>query len=139
MTTHQDLLDESALALKQAYAPYSQLFVGAALRSANGKVYSGCNVESGAFNTGSCAERNAIAAAVRAEGAMFQLAAIAISATAVLPDPTSPCSSRSMRWSAAMSASISSRAWTWLRVSENGSAALSLARMRPLPRSRRPC
>lgn len=81
MTPHQDLLDESALALKQAYAPYSQLFVGAALRSANGMVYSGCNVESGAFSIGSCAERNAIAAAVRAEGAGFQLTAIAISAT----------------------------------------------------------
>ena len=64
MTMHQDLLDESALALKQAYAPYSQLFVGAALRSANGKMYSGCNVESGAFSIGSCAERNAIAAAM---------------------------------------------------------------------------
>ena len=93
MTTHQDLLDESALALKQAYAPYSPLYVGAALRSANGKVYSGCNVESGAFNTGSCAERNAIAAAVRAEGAGFQLAAIAISATdrASQSLPIPPC------------------------------------------------
>ena len=95
MTMHQDLLDESALALKQAYAPYSQLYVGAALRSANGKLYSGCNVESGAFSTGSCAERNAIAAAVRAEGARFQLAAIAISATDrsgnALPIP--PCGS----------------------------------------------
>ena len=32
---HQDLLDESAVAMRQAYAPYSQLFVGAALRSAS--------------------------------------------------------------------------------------------------------
>ena len=32
---HQDLLDESTVAMRQAYAPYSQLFVGAALRSAS--------------------------------------------------------------------------------------------------------
>ncbi len=77
---HQDLLDESAVAMRQAYAPYSQLFVGAALRSASGKVYSGCNVECGAFGIGSCAERNAIAAAVRAEGAGLRIEAVAISA-----------------------------------------------------------
>ncbi len=80
MPTHQDLLDESAKALRQAYAPYSQLYVGAALRSVSGNVYSGCNVENGSFSVGSCAERNAISAAVRAEGAGFRLAAIAISA-----------------------------------------------------------
>lgn len=93
MPTHQDLLDESAKALRQAYAPYSQLYVGAALRSVSGNVYSGCNVENGSFSIGSCAERNAISAAVRAEGAGFRLAAIAISATdragQALPIP--PC------------------------------------------------
>ena len=77
---HQTLLDESAVAMRQAYAPYSQLFVGAALRSTSGKVYSGCNVECGAFGIGSCAERNAIAAAVRAEGAGLRIEAVAISA-----------------------------------------------------------
>jgi cytidine deaminase len=93
MPTHQDLLDESARALRQAYAPYSQLYVGAALRSISGTIYSGCNVESGSFSVGSCAERNAISAAVRAEGPAFQLTAIAISATdrhgSSLPIP--PC------------------------------------------------
>lgn len=93
MTLHQDLLDEAAQALKQAYAPYSQLFVGAALRSASGKVYSGCNVENGSFSIGACAERNAIAAAVRAEGPAFELVAIAISATdrASKPQAIPPC------------------------------------------------
>jgi cytidine deaminase len=38
MPTHQDLLDESARALRQAYAPYSQLYVGAALRSISGTI-----------------------------------------------------------------------------------------------------
>lgn len=93
MLPHQDLLDESTVALRQAYAPYSQLYVGAALRSVSGQMYSGCNVENGSFSVGGCAERNAIAAAVRAEGAGFQLQAIAISATnragQALPIP--PC------------------------------------------------
>lgn len=93
MTMHQDLLDESALALKQAYAPYSQLYVGAALRTGSGNIYSGCNVENGSFSIGGCAERNAIAAAVRAEGPAFELLAIAISATdrASNPLPIPPC------------------------------------------------
>ncbi len=93
MTLHQDLLDEAAEALKSAYAPYSQLYVGAALRSVSGRIYSGCNVENGSFSIGNCAERNAIAAAVRAEGAAFALTAIAICATdrasQALPIP--PC------------------------------------------------
>ena len=93
MTLHQDLLDEAVAALKHAYAPYSQLFVGAALRSVSGRIYSGCNVENGSFSIGNCAERNAIAAAVRAEGAAFALVAIGICATdrAGTPLPIPPC------------------------------------------------
>ena len=65
-------------AARQAYAPYSGLCVGAALRSARGVVYSGCNVENGALPIGGCAERAAIAAAVLAEGQDFALVAIAV-------------------------------------------------------------
>lgn len=76
--TDQELLDHAAQALAQAYAPYSRLQVGAALRSASGRVYSGCNVESAAFPVGGCAERNAIAAAVRAEGGAMRITGIAV-------------------------------------------------------------
>ena len=80
-------------AARQAYAPYSQLRVGAALRSAAGHIYCGCNVENGALPVGGCAERAAIAAAVQAEGANFRLAAIAVAAFAAdrKPLPVSPC------------------------------------------------
>jgi len=77
-----DVLREQAAASgRQAYAPYSGLHVGAALRSASGHVYCGCNVENGALPMNSCAERGAIAAAVLAEGPTFRLSAIAVVAT----------------------------------------------------------
>ncbi len=76
-----DALREAAnLAATRAYAPYSGLFVGAALRSVQGNIYRGCNVENGALPVGGCAERAAIAAAVLAEGADFQLAELAVAA-----------------------------------------------------------
>lgn len=65
-------------ASRQAHAPYSGLFVGAALRSASGQIHRGCNVENGALPLGSCAERGAIAAAVLAEGPGFGLVEIAV-------------------------------------------------------------
>lgn len=89
-----DILRTRALqAAEQAYAPYSQLRVGAALRSAAGHVYAGCNVENASYTLGNCAERAAIAAAVQAEGAGFRLAAIAVTAFDAAGNvlPISPC------------------------------------------------
>jgi cytidine deaminase len=50
----------------QAYAPYSNFRVGAAIRAASGAVYVGCNVENAAYPQGWCAEASAIAAMVSA-------------------------------------------------------------------------
>ncbi|HRO63120.1 cytidine deaminase [Thermomonas sp.] len=76
-----DALHTRAVAAAQsAYAPYSRLHVGAALRSASGRIYTGCNVENASFSIGGCAERAAIAAAVQAEGQAFRLDAIAVAA-----------------------------------------------------------
>ena len=61
-------LVERALAVSQrAYAPYSSYLVGAAVRTRDGRVFEGVNVENAAYPLGVCAERSAIVAAV-AEG-----------------------------------------------------------------------
>lgn len=60
-------LFESALAVQaRAYVPYSHFRVGAAVRSAGGGIYTGCNVENAAYPQGWCAEASALAAMVSA-------------------------------------------------------------------------
>jgi cytidine deaminase len=56
------LFDAAKAAQGHAYAPYSRFNVGAALRTASGAVFSGCNVENAAYPQGACAEANAIGA-----------------------------------------------------------------------------
>ena len=65
-TALQTLFDSADAAAQNAYAPYSNFSVGAAILTASGKVYSGCNVENAAYPLGSCAEAGAISAMVLA-------------------------------------------------------------------------
>ena len=58
----QHLLDEARDVRTRAYAPYSNFQVGAALRTQEGQVFVGCNVENVAYPEGTCAEAGAIAA-----------------------------------------------------------------------------
>ena len=62
--TPEKLVRLAAEAMKKAYAPYSGYFVGAALLTKTGKVYTGCNIENSAYGPTNCAERTAFFKAV---------------------------------------------------------------------------
>jgi len=64
-STQGTSLREAAMrALDNAYAPYSNFRVGAALRARGGEVITGCNIENSAYGQAICAETIAIAYAV---------------------------------------------------------------------------
>ncbi len=86
ISDHQiDELVKTALqAREMAYAPYSHFPVGAALQTANGTIYAGCNVENASFGLTICAERNAIAHAV-AQGARKFTAIAVVTENGVTP------------------------------------------------------
>ncbi len=81
------LIREAYEAQKFAYAPYSRFYVGAALLTAKGRVYRGCNIENAAYSPASCAERTAIFKAVSEGERDFAAIAIVGSRDAYLP----PC------------------------------------------------
>lgn len=82
----QTELVKSALAARQrAYAPYSRFEVGAALLTASGKTYTGCNVENASYGLTICAERTAVSSAIAAGETRFTAIAIAS------PGGVSPC------------------------------------------------
>ena len=56
----QELFDAAKAVRARAHAPYSRFLVGVALRTADGAVHVGCNVENAAFPEGWCAETTAI-------------------------------------------------------------------------------
>ncbi len=66
MAESDDLLAAAIAVREQAYAPYSNFAVGAAIRTSSGAIHSGCNVENAAYPEGCCAETSAISAMVAA-------------------------------------------------------------------------
>ncbi len=73
------LLDKAQEARDHSYAPYSRYNVGAALLTADGQIYQGCNIENAGFTPTICAERTAFFKAVYDGHRAFR--AIAVIAT----------------------------------------------------------
>ena len=86
-TVRQQLLDQARRARERAYAPYSHFRVGAAVLTATGEIFSGCNLENASYGATICAERVAIFAAVAA--GCRDLTALAVIADT--PEPAAPC------------------------------------------------
>ncbi|EIL98810.1 cytidine deaminase [Rhodanobacter denitrificans] len=84
-----DLLALARSAREQAYAPYSNFLVGAALLTRDGRRFSGCNVENASYGLCNCAERTALFNAVAAGCRPGDFVAIAVIADT--DNPVSPC------------------------------------------------
>jgi cytidine deaminase len=83
----EDLVGRAIAMRKNAYAPYSQFAVGAALMTEDGTVFGGANVENASYGLAICAERAAAVTAVAAGHRSFRAIAIAGPETTV----TAPC------------------------------------------------
>ena len=81
------LLQLAAEAKRRAYVPFSGFPVGAAVLTAAGGYFAGCNIENSSFGLTVCAERVAIFSAVSAEGPEMRLRAVAVTCG----EPCVPC------------------------------------------------
>ncbi len=82
-----ELLEAARTALESAYAPYSEYRVGAAIETADGTVYTGCNVENANYSNSLHAEEVAMGAAVSEGHRSFERLAV----TSADRDGVTPC------------------------------------------------
>jgi cytidine deaminase len=88
-TSFADLLAVARQAREQAYAPYSNFLVGAALLTRDGRHFGGCNVENASYGLCNCAERTALFSAIAAGCQPGDFLALAVIADT--DNPVSPC------------------------------------------------
>ena len=89
--TDKELVIEAINAMKNSYSPYSNFKVGAALLTANGKVYTGCNIENVAFGPSICAERVAFFKAISEDEKNFSKIAVVGGKNGIISSATPPC------------------------------------------------
>lgn len=83
----KELLAAALAARENAYAPYSKFKVGAAVETADGHIFTGCNIENASYGLTCCAERNAVFAAVGSGARSFK----ALCVVADTEEPVAPC------------------------------------------------
>ena len=82
-----DLVARARDAMRNAWAPYSEFHVGAAIEASDGRVFVGCNVESASYGLTICAERMALGAAVAAGARSLKRVVV----TTEVEPPAAPC------------------------------------------------
>ena len=94
-TAYRQLVEAARAARLQAHAPFSRLLVGAALEAADGRVFTGCNVENATYGLTVCAERVAVLKAVSEGCRSFTRIAV----VADTEEPAPPCGAcRQILW-----------------------------------------
>ena len=123
-----ELVRLARAARRRAHAPYSGFKVGAALRTTNGEVVTGCNVENASYGLTLCAERVAVFKAI-SEG-MKRFDAIAVAADSRRPTaPCGPC--RQILWE------FCGDIWVRIAGLDGRGTTVRMAELLPLPFDRR--
>jgi cytidine deaminase len=93
MTSHtisdQTLMEHARQAMLHAHAPYSRFYVGAAVLTEDGSIYTGANIENASYGLTACAERVAVFKAA-SEGHR-RIVALAVTSSAEEKHGTGPC------------------------------------------------
>lgn len=89
--TKEELVALATEAMGHAYAPYSGYKVGAALLTADGAIYQGCNIENASFTPTICAERTALFKAVYDGKRDFEAIAVVGGKDGVITGIFPPC------------------------------------------------
>lgn len=87
----EELIGNAMAAMKNAYSPYSEFCVGAALLTKKGKVYTGCNIENSSYSATNCAERTAFFSALKNGERHFSAIAVVGGKKGRVEDYCSPC------------------------------------------------
>lgn len=94
-TKLKNLIEIAKQARENAFAPFSNFKVGAAIETADGKIYAGCNVENASYGLTVCAERVAIWKAISEGEREFRQIAV-VAETDELTPPCGAC--RQILW-----------------------------------------
>ena len=76
VTVGRALVEKAVKVMENAYSPYSNFCVGAALLEEDGEIFTGVNVENGSYGATICAERSAFCSAISAGKRKFCAIAI---------------------------------------------------------------